>query len=178
MPGDTWTHTFGLGGLFGDTVLGSLIGVMPGSAGFGLKVWALLTFIGLLVMMLYVTGFDMAELRAIRRFLMLGTLLGYNALASALGHGARGAVSGALSLQDRARSRAAAAPPVARDMPGVRRTMPPVTGGVTGGTMAPEPLRASQSRASSLSMPAAARHEPAAASVSYTHLTLPTKRIV
>jgi S-DNA-T family DNA segregation ATPase FtsK/SpoIIIE len=153
VPGDTWTHTFGLGGLFGDTVLGSLIGVMPGSAGFGLKVWSLLTFAGLLVMMLYVTGFDMAELRAIRSFLFLGTVLGYNALASALGHGARGAVQGALTLQDRAQRRAAAQP-VTRDMPGVRRAVPPVTGGA----MAPEPLHASSSRA----MPAASRHEPAA----------------
>jgi DNA segregation ATPase FtsK/SpoIIIE, S-DNA-T family len=154
VPGDAWTHTFGLGGLFGDTVLGSLIGVLPGSAGFGLKLWSLLTFAGLLVMMLYVTGFDMAELRAIRRFLLLGTVLGYNALASALGSGARGAVQGAMSLQDRARSRAAAAPLVAREMPGARRMMPPVTGGA----MAPEPLRASQSRA----MPASTHHDAAA----------------
>jgi S-DNA-T family DNA segregation ATPase FtsK/SpoIIIE len=153
VPGDAWTHTFGLGGLFGDTVLGSLIGVMPGSAGFGLKLLSLLTFAGLLVMMLYVTGFDMAELRAIRRFLFLGTLLGYNALASALGHGARGAVQGAMSLQDRARARAAAAP-VTRDMPGVRRSVPPVTGA----GLAPEPLRAGAARA----MPAAARHDHAA----------------
>jgi len=151
VPGDGWTHTFGLGGLFGDTVLGSLIGVMPGSAGFGLRLLSLLTFAGLVVMMLYVTGFDMAELRAIRGFLLLGTLLCYNALASALGHGARGAVQGAMSLQDRAR---AAAPPVTRDMPGVRRAVPPVTGGA----MVPAPLRAGAAR----SMPSAARQDHAA----------------
>jgi DNA segregation ATPase FtsK/SpoIIIE, S-DNA-T family len=149
VPGDTWTHTFGLGGLFGDTVLGSLIGVMPGSAGFGLKALSLFTFAGLLGMMLYVTGFDMAELRAIRRFLVLGTVLGYNALASALGHGARGAVHGAMALQTHARNRATE--PALRD---TRRTMPPVTGGA----MAPEPLRASPSRA----MPASLRPEPRA----------------
>jgi DNA segregation ATPase FtsK/SpoIIIE, S-DNA-T family len=153
VPGDGWTHTFGLGGLFGDTVLGSLIGVMPGSAGFGLKLLSLLTFAGLVVFMLYVTGFDMAELRAIRQFLFLGTVLGYNALASALGQGARGAVQGAMSLQTHARSRATA-PAVTRDMPGVRRPVPPVTGAA----MAPEPLRASQGRA----MPSATRHDPAA----------------
>ena len=153
VPGDTWPHTFGLGGLFGDTVLGSLIGVMPGSAGFGLKLLSLLTFGGLLVMLLYVTGFDMAELRAIRRFLLLGTVLGYNAVASALGVGARGAVSGAMSLQDRARSRAAT-PSAAHEVRGSRRMMPPVTGVA----MAPEPQSASQSRA----MPAAVRHEPPA----------------
>jgi S-DNA-T family DNA segregation ATPase FtsK/SpoIIIE len=135
VPGDSWTHTFGLGGLFGDTVLGSLIGVMPGSAGFGLKALSLFTFAGLLGMMLYVTGFDMDELRALRRFLLLGTVLGYNAIASALGSGARAAVHGAMSL----RSHTANAP----ESHDTRRAMPPVTAGA----MAPEPLRASPSRA-------------------------------
>jgi DNA segregation ATPase FtsK/SpoIIIE, S-DNA-T family len=149
VPGDNWTHTFGLGGLFGDTVLGSLIGVIPGSAGFGLKLLSLLTFAGLLAMLLYVTGFDMVELRAIWRFLLLGSILGYNAVASGLGTGARGAVYGAMALQDRARSRAASTPPLARDTG--RRVMPPVTG-----SLAPEPLRASPARA----MPASLRSEP------------------
>ncbi len=139
VPGGTWSHTFGLGGLFGDTVLGSLIGVMPGSAGFGLKLLSLLTFGGLVVMMLYVTGFDMAELRAIRRFLLLGTILCYNAIAGALGSGVRGAAKGAVALQARSR---AAAPPTLGGEAVHRRAIPPVTG-----SMAPEPLRASQTRA-------------------------------
>ncbi len=154
VPGDAWTHTFGLGGLFGDTVLGSLIGVMPGTAGFGLKLLSLLTFAGLLSFMAYVTGFSMAELRTIWRFLLVGSILGYNAAASALGTGARGAVHGALALQDRARTRTANRP-VAQDLP-LRRALPPVTG-----SLAPEPLRASSTRA----VPASFRteaHHPAA----------------
>jgi S-DNA-T family DNA segregation ATPase FtsK/SpoIIIE len=147
VPGDAWGHSFGLGGLFGDTVLGSLIGVIPGSAGFGLKLLSLLTFAGLVVFMLYVTGFDMAELRAIRQFLLLGSILGYNAMANLLGSGARSAVGGAMALQDRARSRSAA--PDANP----RRMMPPVTG-----SLSPEPLRASQARAMSPSL----RPEPSA----------------
>jgi len=143
VPGDSWTHTFGLGGLFGDTVLGSLIGVMPGSAGFGLKLLALLTFGGLVAILLFVTGFDMAELRALRRFLFLGSVLGYSAVRSALGSGTRGAVQGALALQDRARSRATAAPVMGREAPISRRMMPPVTGA----SMAPAPLHASPARA-------------------------------
>ena len=150
VPGDTWTHTFGLGGLFGDTVLGSLLGVVPGSAGFGLKFLSLLTFAGLIAFMLYVCGFDMAELAAIWRFMLLGSILGYNAAATALGSGARGAVSGAMSLQDRARARAAAAPSLDRDT-AIRRAVPPVTG-----HMAPEPLRASPARA----MPPSLRPDP------------------
>ncbi|HEY6919782.1 MAG TPA: DNA translocase FtsK 4TM domain-containing protein, partial [Tabrizicola sp.] len=161
LPGDTWTHTFGLGGLFGDTVTGSLLGVIPGSAGFGLKFLSVLTFGGLIAMMLFVTGFDIEELKAIQRFLLLGSILGYSALRQGLGYGARGALTGAAALQDRARARSAAhaahaaryEPPVAmgREAPVSRRSMPPVTG-----AMAPEPLRANPGRA----MPAALRPEP------------------
>ena len=159
VPGDTWTHTFGLGGLFGDTVTGSLIGVIPGSAGFGLKFLSLVTFGGLITMMLFVTGFDMEELKAIQRFLLLGSIMGYAALRQGLGYGARGALHGAAALQDRARARQASVaaaryePPVAMGQGAApqRRVMPPVTG-----AMAPEPLRAAPARA----MPASLRSEP------------------
>ncbi len=161
VPGSDWTHTFGLGGLFGDTVTGSLLGVIPGSAGFGLKFLSLLTFAGLIAMMLFVTGFDVEELKAIQRFLLLGSILGYSALRQAVGTGARGALTGAAALQDRARARQAAnashagryeEPAVlGRDVPVLRRGTPPVTAG-----MAPEPLRAHQGRV----MPASLRSEP------------------
>ncbi|OZA00423.1 MAG: cell division protein FtsK, partial [Rhodobacterales bacterium 17-64-5] len=74
IPGEGWVHGFGLGGLFGDTILGSLIGVMPGTAGFGLTALSMLTFAGLVALMLYVTGFEVAELRAIGRKLLVGTV--------------------------------------------------------------------------------------------------------
>jgi S-DNA-T family DNA segregation ATPase FtsK/SpoIIIE len=161
VPGEAWTHTFGLGGLFGDTVLGSLIGIFPGTAGFGLKLLSLLTFAGLITMMLFVTGFDMAELRALRRFLMLGSVMGYSALRQAAGSGARGALQGAAALQDRARARSAAqsarhdgVATFGREAGGSRRVMPPVTGS----SLAPEPLRASPARA----MPQTLRTKPRA----------------
>lgn len=156
VPGADWSHTFGLGGLFGDTVLGSLIGVVPGSAGFGLKFLSLLTFAGLIVFMLYVTGFDRAELQAVWRFLILGSILGYSAAAQAVGSGARGAVTGAMALQDRARNRAGAAPPSPGHGFAQGRAVPPVTG-----AMAPEPLRASPMRANPARvMPSTLRAEP------------------
>jgi DNA segregation ATPase FtsK/SpoIIIE, S-DNA-T family len=164
VPGDSWTHTFGLGGLFGDTITGSLIGVIPGSAGFGLKVLSLLTFAGLIAMMLFVTGFVLDEVKAIQRFLLLGSVMGYAALRQAFGAGARGALTGAAALQDRARARTAALsaargyePPLAmgRDAPVTRRAMPPVTA-----AMAPEPLRATPSRAMPASLRSEQRYEP------------------
>lgn len=50
----------------------------------------------------------------IRRFLLLGSIMGYAALRQGLGYSARGALSGAAALQDRARSAARGyEPPVA-----------------------------------------------------------------
>ncbi len=154
-----WPHAFGLGGLFGETVAGTLIGVLPGSLGFGLKLLSLLAFGGLVAMMLYVTGFDRAELRAIWRFLLTGSIVTYSAAMTAMGKGGAvaltGAVRGARGLQDRAVAARAArgaevthgtweppvmasAEPAPRQM--VRRAPPPVS--ADPGTLAPQPLSA------------------------------------
>lgn len=86
-PGADWTHSFGLGGLFGDTVAGALIGVVPGSTGFGLTFASLVVGGATLVMMLFVTGFDLPELRALSRMVMIGSVMSYNAVLSAAGKG-------------------------------------------------------------------------------------------
>jgi S-DNA-T family DNA segregation ATPase FtsK/SpoIIIE len=80
-------------GLFGDTVAGALVGVIPGSLGFGLKLLSLLAFLGLIAMMLYVTGFDRAELRTIRQFLLTGSILAYSWAMTAMGKGGSAALS-------------------------------------------------------------------------------------
>jgi S-DNA-T family DNA segregation ATPase FtsK/SpoIIIE len=92
---ESWPHAFGLGGLFGDTVAGALLNVIPGGAGFGLRFVSLLAFAASVAMLLFVTGFDRAELRAIRRALITGSILGYSAALSLLGRGASGALNGA-----------------------------------------------------------------------------------
>ena len=158
VPGDAWTHTFGLGGLFGDTVLGSLIGVIPGSAGFGLKLLSLLTFAGLVAMMLFVTGFDVEELKSIQRFLLAGVDHGLFRPASGAGHRRAGRDAWGKAWGNGAagpRPRRALLPirRWRRDAAVSRRMVPPVTGG----GMAPEPLRATPSRA----MPASLRSQPA-----------------
>lgn len=150
---DAWPHAFGLGGLFGDTVAGTLVGVIPGSLGFSLKLLSLLAFLGLLAMMLYVTGFDRAELRAIAHFLMTGLIMTYASLLSLMGKGSAvaltGAMKGARSLKDRAARRGQAddewqAPPMAEAVPltrsMVRRSSPAMTGEPP--MYRPEPLAA------------------------------------
>ncbi len=103
VAGSDWVHSFGLGGLFGDTVLGALLGVLPVSAALGLKVLSFLVGIGALVTALFILGFDARELRVIARFLLLGTILAYDTALRLLGRGAQVSLMGAQALHERAR---------------------------------------------------------------------------
>ena len=75
VPAAAWTHNFGMGGLFGDTVVGSL-----------------LSFGAMVALGLFVLGFDKEELRTIARFLYIGVVMSYAALATAMGRGANKAI--------------------------------------------------------------------------------------
>jgi S-DNA-T family DNA segregation ATPase FtsK/SpoIIIE len=103
VPGPDWGHSFGLGGLFGDTVLGALLGVVPVQATLGLKVLSFLMFFAALAMMLFVLGTTLPELRSFGIFLLRGTVMLYDRVVSLL---ARSAQSGARSLSE-ARARRA-----------------------------------------------------------------------
>ena len=107
VPGADWSHSFGLGGLFGDTVLGALLNMIPLGAGLGLKLLSVVMGLGCLTMALFVTGFDLAELRAVWRFLVVGLVVTYSTLVGVVGKGARGTARMAAAVQDR---RNAAAP--------------------------------------------------------------------
>ncbi|WP_172300142.1 DNA translocase FtsK [Pseudoruegeria sp. HB172150] len=98
VPTSEWTHSFGLGGLFGDTVLGAILGVVPVSATFGLKVLAVAMALAALGMALFVLGFTTAELRAIGRFMVVSLVVAYANLMTLLGVGARGVVRGASAV--------------------------------------------------------------------------------
>jgi len=73
-PPEDWTHSFGLGGLFGDTILGAVLNALPMSPEAGLKLLAALAFLGGLALCLFVLGVDRIELRRAVRFLMLGVV--------------------------------------------------------------------------------------------------------
>ncbi|SEN81047.1 DNA segregation ATPase FtsK/SpoIIIE, S-DNA-T family [Gemmobacter aquatilis] len=107
VPGADWPHSFGLGGLFGDTVLGALLGMAPVKATFGLKVMSLIAGLAALGMMLFVTGFDAEELRVIRHFLMVGSVLTYSQVMLWAGKGTAGASRAAVMMQERQRQRRA-----------------------------------------------------------------------
>ena len=107
VPGADWGHSFGLGGLFGDTVLGAILGVAPVSAGLGLKVMSGLAFVGAVAMGAFVLGFTRGELWAYARFLVRGCVMVYAVFLALLGRGAKGAVRGGAGMMARRSERLA-----------------------------------------------------------------------
>ena len=105
VPGETWTHSFGLGGLFGDTVLGSLLGLLPVGASFGLKVLSLVLGAAMIAFGAFILGFTRPELRYIGRFLLIGTIIAYATVMKVLGKTATGAMTAAQTMQERNRAR-------------------------------------------------------------------------
>ncbi|WP_394198963.1 DNA translocase FtsK [Litoreibacter albidus] len=100
VPVSEWTHSFGLGGLFGDTVLGAILGVAPISATFGLKVLAFIVFFGLIFLSLFVLGFDREEIKTAARFMLVGVILTYASIMKILGSTGKGAVFAAAKAND------------------------------------------------------------------------------
>jgi S-DNA-T family DNA segregation ATPase FtsK/SpoIIIE len=129
VPGPGWPQpAIGLGGLFGDTVLGAVLTALPVGPGIGLRLLSLGFGAAFVAGMLHVCGFTRAELAAIARFLTVSVIVTYARLRSLLGSGARAAVQGtaraAAAVQDRraARREAALADPApARAEPGFGR---------------------------------------------------------
>ncbi len=101
VPGPAWTHTFGLGGLFGDTVLGAVLGVLPFDTGFGLKFLSAASGLGLLLLGAFVIGVTFSEVLRLGKFLAIGAVgsvvMVYAGVLKLVGLGARGAAQGAVA---------------------------------------------------------------------------------
>ncbi|QFT58515.1 DNA translocase FtsK [Sulfitobacter sp. THAF37] len=102
-PGSEWlqTHSFGLGGLFGDTVMGAILTILPIGSTFTVKFMSLVMGLGILALGAFVLGFNRVELNRIARFLLVGTIMAYATMMSLLGRGATGAMQAAQNLQAR-----------------------------------------------------------------------------
>lgn len=100
-PSEAWPHNFGLGGLFGDTVLGVMLTVLPFGAGFGVKLLSLILGVGMVALLGFVMGFTKHEVRVIRAFLIVGLIQSYDMVVRALGRGAEVSVRAAQAAQMR-----------------------------------------------------------------------------
>ncbi len=136
VPGGAWVHSFGLGGLLGDTVLGAMLGAAPMGLGAALKLISLMLAVALLAAGLFTLGFDKEELRSVGRFLYIGTIVIYGWVLAGLHMVGLRAASGAAGMGARLRERAEARR-AARQVPPMeelvetlpRRAEPPVQAG-------------------------------------------------
>jgi len=108
VPAADWAADHGLGGKFGDAVLGAVLSALPLTSTFGFNLLTVLTFAGALVLWLYVLGASVPELWRIGGFLLSGLILSYAALMSLLGSTARGAGGLAVRSHHRRQERRAA----------------------------------------------------------------------
>ena len=111
VPGADWTsvHSFGLGGLFGDTVMGALLTLLPLSSVAGIKILSLVMAVAMLAMLLFVLGCTKAEVTRFTKFLMIGIVMVYAGLMTVLGRAANGTLSTAQSMKERHAERRAEA---------------------------------------------------------------------
>jgi len=84
-PSADWPPNFGMGGMFGDTVLAVVLTVLPFGAGLAVKLFSLVTFVVLLGLMACVLGFTRVELRVGGRWLLLGVIMTYATILRILG---------------------------------------------------------------------------------------------
>ena len=91
----TWTHSFGMGGLFGDTVLGAFLAALPFGIAFSLKLMSVVAGAATVVALGFVLGLNMAELKRIGHFLLVGLIMTYAGIMALLGKSVKGAAKGA-----------------------------------------------------------------------------------
>ena len=153
VPAETWTHSFGLGGLFGDMVLGLLVDLSPMSLGFGLAVITLILGTIAVTLGLYVLGFTLSELRTICRYAFMAIVLSYASIVNAFAY-LMGKVRGyRLRSAERAAEKAqlrAEEIPVEHNADFVKRTEPVLTQNTHAPVAQEEPA---PSLASKLSLP-------------------------
>jgi len=105
VPGAEWSHSYGLGGLFGDTVLGAVLNVAPVSAAFGLKALSLMMGLAMVVLGAFVLGATTPELKRLARFLLVGVIMTYAVIMNLLGRGASGALLAAKTVREKTATR-------------------------------------------------------------------------
>ena len=107
QPGEVWasTHSFGLGGLFGDTAMGAVLTLLPLGSAFTVKTMSVLMAAGIIVFGLFVLGFSRHELMRLAHMMLMGLVMIYAGLMIAMGRGTRGAMRLAQTARERQAAR-------------------------------------------------------------------------
>ena len=81
VPIETWVHSFGMGGLFGDTVVGSLLTIVPLSASDGILTITVISFFLTIILNIFCSGFIGSEIKKIVEFLYSSSKITYSLLS-------------------------------------------------------------------------------------------------
>ena len=80
VPIKTWAHSFGMGGLFGDTIVGSLLTFIPISTSDGILAITVTSLFLTIVLNIFCSGFIGSEIKKIVEFLYRSSKLSYSIL--------------------------------------------------------------------------------------------------
>jgi len=105
VPDATWTHSFGLGGLFGDTVVGFLLTAIPVNAKIAIVLLSVLSAVLMMSVGAFVLGFDKEELRSIARFLYVSIVMTYAHIMTFAGRGTERAVAKVMDVKQNSQVR-------------------------------------------------------------------------
>ncbi|SNT75975.1 DNA translocase FtsK [Paracoccus seriniphilus] len=97
-PHPAWQQNYGLGGHFGDMVMGAMLSILPMKAQIGIRFAGLVVAIAMVAMSIFVLGFDKVETRAIWRRFLLGLAVAYDMTLKLLDKGIRLAARLAMRL--------------------------------------------------------------------------------
>ncbi|SMY08191.1 DNA translocase FtsK [Flavimaricola marinus] len=103
-PPAGWPHSFGMGGLFGDTVLSVLLTILPLGAAVGVKLLSLAAFVATLALAAYVLGFTKQEIGQLWKRFVFGLVVAYDLILKVLGQGAQASLKAAHGVQSRVQS--------------------------------------------------------------------------
>ena len=90
VPPSIWTHSFGMGGLFGDTILHQFLSIMPFDDQLNITSISFLTGLSFVAIMLYCLGFTGQELNCFISFLSSGLVNSFTLLFKKPGQGSSG----------------------------------------------------------------------------------------
>ncbi|MCC5991685.1 MAG: DNA translocase FtsK 4TM domain-containing protein [Rhodobacteraceae bacterium] len=114
VPGAAWALPYGLGGIFGDTVLGAVVNALPMTPAAGVTLMSVLLLAVCMALWGYVLGVSLFELIRFGQFLLAGLVLIYAGMLALMRGGVTGGLRGARmaggALRERIEHRRAYAP--------------------------------------------------------------------
>jgi S-DNA-T family DNA segregation ATPase FtsK/SpoIIIE len=95
VPVEGWDTLYGMGGVFGDTVLGAIVNALPMSVAAGVRTMAWVMFAATVATWCFVLGVDRYEVIRFARFVLAGIILIYAGLIAITRGGLKGSMRGA-----------------------------------------------------------------------------------